>query len=273
MRSWALKALGWSLWLVFSSAAAGVLIWLSWPWAMTAPRDSVGSAQDLTRKFEMLAFHSASGQERFHVMRWRSAIVFRVHGSVPQELTRNLDQDLRELSALTGLELRIMDRGERANVDIHFVPKSKFLDVAALYPPYKPYLSERLQKAMCFVSHEWTVKNVRSRAYIAISIDRPIDQTQSCLLHELTHLVGLGAHSNFLRPSILSLPDDLTELSVNDKILVLTLYDGRIPPGTPKAEAMETATTVIAELVERLKAQGEAALVHRRSAGLNEYPE
>ena len=65
--------------------------------------------------------------------------------------------------------------------------------------------------------------------------------------------MGLTLDSDAMRPSIFSKQDHLTALSPQDQILVRTLYDPRMKAGMPRAEALKTARTVIAELLKAAK--------------------
>jgi len=87
---------------------------------------------------------------------------------------------------------------------------------------------------------------------------------RSCLLEEMTQVLGLPADSDLIRPSIFSSRDWAEELSINDKILVRALYDDRIEPGMTRAEAQPVIREVISDLVARVSAEGENALTHPR---------
>jgi len=55
--------------------------------------------------------------------------------------------------------------------------------------------------------------------------------------------------------------EDLPQaLSINDKILVRTLYDPRIKPGMKRDESMKLAAEIIPELVRTVKERGVEAL-------------
>ncbi len=59
--------------------------------------------------------------------------------------------------------------------------------------------------------------------------------------------------SNNLRPE---------SLTINDKILVRTLYDPRIKPGMRRQQAVNMARKIITELIAAINEKGEQALAH-----------
>ncbi|MEE9291118.1 MAG: DUF2927 domain-containing protein, partial [Alphaproteobacteria bacterium] len=84
------------------------------------------------------------------------------------------------------------------------------------------------------------------------------------IFEEVYQGLGPGKDSVALLPSISSSLGTQTELSLNDKIILRALYDQRITPGMARAQAMEIAREVIAELVAAVKQKGEDALTHPR---------
>jgi hypothetical protein len=105
---------------------------------------------------------------------------------------------------------------------------------------------------------------------VLIPSDRRRLYTTSCILHEFFHVTGFGGHSALVSGSIADAdsPDLPIALSINDKILLRTLYDVRIEDGMEKARAMPIAKTIIEELVRRVNAEGERALIQRPASNL-----
>jgi hypothetical protein len=82
----------------------------------------------------------------------------------------------------------------------------------------------------------------------------------------MTQSLGVWANSDLIEPSIFH-SKDVTELSINDKILIRTLYDPRIYSGMPREDAMEMAREIITDLVSRIEAGEDPDVV------LNQKPE
>lgn len=71
---------------------------------------------------------------------------------------------------------------------------------------------------------------VIAQAIVLVSTDEPYDDNGACLLEEMTQALGLPNDSELVRPSIFNERDVLNRLSLNDQILVRTLYDWRMGP-------------------------------------------
>ena len=89
-------------------------------------------------------------------------------------------------------------------------------------------------------------------AAIVVNTERDMARVNHCLLEELTQTLGFSNDTDLLRPSIFSDNDYLIDLSRSDEIVVRSLYDPRLKPGMPKAEALKIAPTIIREWNARL---------------------
>ena len=67
----------------------------------------------------------------------------------------------------------------------------------------------------------------------------------------MTQSLGFPNDSEFIKPSVFNRWDHLQELPINDKILILTLYDSRLKPGTSREVALKQALVIISELRDR----------------------
>jgi len=83
------------------------------------------------------------------------------------------------------------------------------------------------------------------------------------LIEELTQAIGPGNDNAVYRPSIFNNDFMAGELTINDRILVRTLYDKRIKPGMTRREIESIAREIIGELIEAVKERGEKALYQR----------
>lgn len=81
------------------------------------------------------------------------------------------------------------------------------------------------------------------------------DQFADCLAHEFMHAVGFDNHwtgpaATGHRPSVLAMrhsPARAKSFSIFDEVAIRLLYDRRLIPGTPRAEALPTARRILAE--------------------------
>jgi hypothetical protein len=90
------------------------------------------------------------------------------------------------------------------------------------------------------------------KATIVVNVERRMARKDHCVLEEMTQSLGLPNDANRRWPSIFSNNGQIRTLSRPDKILIKTLYDSRLRPGMPRAEALAEARKVIGELDRRL---------------------
>ena len=106
----------------------------------------------------------------------------------------------------------------------------------------------------CFAAHSLWGNSI-NKAVIIIATELEDDSISFCLQRRLTQMLGLMNNSDLIRPSVFSGWDwYLVDLSVNDRILVRTLYDKRMRVGLHRDEALEVARLIITELVAEAKA-------------------
>jgi len=164
---------------------------------------------------------------------------------------------MRALSKLTGLDFFIV----RASDDPHDLlvllgDRVDLMRLADRYGPDDGVIDAAPDSARC-LSGFHAPNGIIERGIALIATDLGVDLTKSCALHELVHLIGFRNHMDMLQPSILNTRDNLTELSINDRILVQALYDQRLRPGMSRAEALPIAREIIGELVARAAARAD----------------
>jgi len=69
----------------------------------------------------------------------------------------------------------------------------------------------------------------------------------ACLLEEMTQAMGLPNDSDLVTPSIFNQKSTRRDLSGSDVLLLQTLYDKRLPAGTPRADALRIGREILQE--------------------------
>lgn len=85
-------------------------------------------------------------------------------------------------------------------------------------------------------------------ARVLAGSDLPDQELVHCLLEELAQSLGLPNDDDRVAPSIFNDSLHLTSLSLIDKVLLRLVYDPRMRPGTPRAQALQLARAILAEL-------------------------
>jgi len=68
-------------------------------------------------------------------------------------------------------------------------------------------------------------------------------------LEEMTQAMGLPNDSDIVAPSIFNQTSTLRALTETDIYLLRTLYDKRLPPGTPRVDALRIGREIMSELL------------------------
>ena len=243
--------------------AAGTALVLLWIINRPPTGDTVASPAAVTAKFEEIVFGRDFGDDRETIKKWGPSINVVVTRDFPNQLRRDLLDILSEARRITGIDIRLARESGQGTITVHYAPHAQFVPIVRRFNPSRSTSLDWLRSASCFFSgilHNSEFK----RSVIGLGNDLGANGTRSCIFEEVYQGLGPGKNSNALPPSISTIWDTQTELSLNDKIILRALYDQRITPGMPRAQAMGIAREVIARLVAAVKQNGEAALTHPR---------
>jgi hypothetical protein len=224
----------------------------------------------LHRKFEHTVFGSGldatAPLQRDRVEKWADGVTIGLQGFGPEE-EAFAGQLTEALTALSGLDVRLT--AGRGNALSEFsVLLMEREDIRQLIGgmDWPEHRKQQVISARCCAGTTDDA-GVIIQASAVIPADLPSYLIRHCLLEEITQALGLYADSDVISDSVFKTDSPpLTELPLNDKIIVPTLYDPRIRPGMPRLEALEVAREVIAELVEAVEREGVEALYQRSSS-------
>lgn len=234
------------------------------------------SVDELVEYFDTIVFGSEfSGvKASTHVKKWRHPlrVVVKEYGEVVSydvqgKQTRKLrerhikrlhfdyiQKHLNELAFLTGLKTEDAElNGKMPNLVINFVPRLQMAN-PALADVDRGLLKRLAAQGGCYFL-AWPDAKIGTtivKATIVVNVERRMARKDHCVLEEMTQSLGLPNDANRRWPSIFSNNGQIRTLSRPDKILIKTLYDSRLRPGMPQAEALAEARKVIGELDRRL---------------------
>lgn len=229
------------------------------------PTDRLASIQRLVEQFDAVVFYNdfEPGVSRPRLYKWRQPVMINLKGVAGAKYKNVVKTHASVLSRLAGLPFLVFQNSdESGNVILHFDRRSSMMAIMSAYHPDQSRMEEIVNSAACLL-FRWQDLDAgaTSRAVAMIPSDYEPEHVSECVLEELTHSFGLPHNSELVHPSVFAAEDTPNQqLTLNDKILVRTLYDERITPGMPRAEALVMARTVITELVAKVKAEGETAL-------------
>jgi hypothetical protein len=194
----------------------------------------------LVEQFNAVVFvheHGKTGREEKPLIKWEKAFVYSPSGTLQREQVLKFFNLMKRIKQLTKLNMRMVQKGEKASLIINFVPQ------AALVKQMKPGIN-------CFgkIGANKQYQIINGRAFIPS--DRP-DKTDHCLVEETVQLFGLTNDSTVLKNSMFNENSKRTSLSVSDQILLKALYDPRLKAGMTRTEAQPIVRQVIKDILEK----------------------
>ncbi len=158
---------------------------------------------------------------------------------------------LTTLVKLTGTdnEKSNAEQDKPANFVIKFVPR------LAMGQPFiaqdvDPDVLKRLSRpGVCYFLTQSISTGAMFRSLIVVNNELPPDQMDACLLEEMTQAMGLPNDSDIVTPSIFNQKSVRRDLADSDVLLLKTLYDKRLPAGTPRKDALRIGREIMLEHV------------------------
>lgn len=111
----------------------------------------------------------------------------------------------------------------------------------------KPGEKADLKGSTCFATIHTKGSEIRVVA-VGVPAEHPRDVIRTCVIEELTQVMGLPNDSESVNPSIFNDRSPYVDLTEDDKFLLKILYDPRMKVGTPRTEVAKIAATVMQEL-------------------------
>jgi hypothetical protein len=221
------------------------------PVAQSLPSRSYTTAQ--MNYFIEVALKSEYADSEPTIKKWDRDINIKVLGSPTPEDLKTLQTVIDELNTLiSGIRLQVVAQagasiqdissnkphvfGNNPNVEIYFVPESKFSQYEPNYQPIN----------YGFFWGWWNDNHAMERSKVLISTDGVTQQERSHLIREeLTQSLGLMEDSNQYRDSIFYQGwTDTNQYTEIDKAVIEMLYRPEIRPGMTQSQVLEVFQTL-----------------------------
>jgi hypothetical protein len=194
--------------------------------------------------FETVVFgNEVPGREATIVRKWLSPIRYKF-GGISSVIERSRAVAQAHMAALTRFsnlefqEIPATDPGEQ--LVIWFTDTAR-MEEAGLALAANPEDLVGTQGARCFFLSYYGDNGVLVAARVVINADLGPEVVAHCLLEEVTQTLGMPNDDRAIVPSIFNDTMQLDALSFIDQVIVRILYDPRLAPGTPRAEALRTS--------------------------------
>jgi hypothetical protein len=256
--------------------------WRSWLLAMPVAVALVASsgaepiepptAEQLVGLFEDVALHTDDGKVVSDILwKWDRPLVVSIQGKAPtteiaQQIDRLVGYQLRQIAMLTGLSITY-PATEKVNFLIFFSDNPVADAMGARYELLKTHffptgdIDAAIRKqvspsgpSLCFGFTAGSKTGSISGAAIFVPSHKGLDAVRRCINEESVQVLGLWSDTTRASLSLFNdkLPrTDIVALTYPDMILLRTLYDDRLKPGMPRAQAIALARIIIPELLRR----------------------
>ncbi|MFQ5957999.1 MAG: hypothetical protein ACE5LF_01380, partial [Alphaproteobacteria bacterium] len=174
------------------------------------------------------------------VRKWTRPVTVRVYGAPERRPLAELADVLATLSRWTRLPFRLVghDVYDDARIGVHFVAQGT--------------METRYDGPVC---HCATYGN---GGRLHIGVIEVAEGYTDCLRHEFMHAVGFdnhwaGPHATEDMPSVLAhryAAARADDFSLCDELAIRILYDARLAPGMPRADALPIARDVVGEVLD-----------------------
>lgn len=205
--------------------------------------------------FESIVFGSEFGGGSPTVRKWTGPVRYKVAGrdartsAVAQRFRATMQADMAELTKFSQVKFEeLAGNATGDNFIIWFSDTAHMIEDARKYLAGDPHDVDRITNANCFFLSYFDARGQMLRGRVIANADLDDQELTRCLLEELTQSLGLPNDDYNVAPSLFNDGMKLTSLSIVDKALIRVLYDPRLAPGTPRAQALMIARAVLAEL-------------------------
>lgn len=210
------------------------------------PADDAVSAELIHRNFERVVFQTEYGGPIGWLRKWNRHPVIRYRGPLDGATLAALRQATDTLSTVTGLRLKLQPVAS-GNFDRRGDPFVR--DNITLLRPERKNGDD-----VCYGRVKFAANGTISMAAIYISREFDYVPIRECLMEEIAQVLGPMNDTALIRQSMFNDQTNgiVSWLTWHDAILLRALYDQRLKPGMPKAEALPIARRVIGELLRDL---------------------
>ncbi len=237
------------------------------------PADASFTKEDLARDFMRIALFDEyqtvngrylAGESPSNLRRFERPIRVRVvnGGSTPEADAQHnataVSHYTRRLGRITGLDMRIANDGERANMVVFFlnhdeqprVARQLGRYVAAPPPEVTDAFANSPVDLLCgafSLSDARTPDSYRASVILIKSEHSPA-QREACVQEEMAQALGLTNDSPEARPSLFNDDGEFAALTRHDELLLRMLYDPRLHSGMSPAEVRPLLAGIIEDI-------------------------
>jgi len=214
----------------------------------TVPANTPEVLDLYTRSFDLHVFETEYNGSDPYIRKWNKDVIVGIENTIPKWRDAVVRRAMDLLSSITGLVIQYPDAESKdlkywrvhhkTNVWIYVEP-NKNKDICSGIR--RKYEDGTIKTAKIFISRSYSAQG----------------NFETCVIEELSQLLGPGndtdvVESSAWRPLVKWSKKAYERLTYHDAIILRTLYDFRIKPGMPRAQALPIARRIIGELLAEL---------------------
>ena len=192
----------------------------------------------IEQSFYEIALQNEYNTKQTRVRKWEKPLsVYIAHEVGDQALhLRLLKMHLTHLSNITDLPISFVKTKSKANINI-FLTRSKYVN-QIIGKEISPKAVKQLQGSICLANIQTNKSSEIIKAIVIIPVDRARihGKLVSCIVEELTQVLGLPNDSKTIHPTIFSDRNIYKLLTGLDYLLLKLLYSPEIRSGMTKSE-------------------------------------
>lgn len=236
--------------LIRRLVAAGSIALTAILGSMAAVRagDELTNAQVLANLTEIVFGSEFVGEDSALVRKWHGPMRVAIYSDDESKYRHLIDPHLARLSRLTGIDISVVPQWSSSeNAHILLLGWSQFHAYAESHLGIgkNPQTNTNLA---CYGFFTVSANDVIDEVFAVIpsAISRP--EIESCVIEEMSQLLGLPNDSFDVAPSIFNDNEEYHDLTWQDELFLRVLYDPRVRSGMTRAEFERLARGIIDEL-------------------------
>ncbi len=187
------------------------------------------------------------------ISKWRGLVAIKVQGRSTPRLIALASRHIKRISQLTGIAFRSFQPGEkRQSIDLVFLKRAEMGNIKGANLDRNVIRAMANDPSMACYFLAWHNPPERIvKALVVVDVEHSDDSIDSCLLEDLTQVMGLPNDVESPWPSIFAQHDQLIAYSKWDELYLRTLYDPRLKPGMNEAQARVVVRKIFAKALAR----------------------
>jgi len=209
------------------------------------------STHYIMNSFVEIALNNEYSAEKSPLRKWQNSIIYTIkHRTADHALHQQITElHLQHLSRITGLSISPAQSGQTANLTIIFSSeKDLSLELSTDFPLQdKQHIAALSRHSVCLAHFSINENKSIKQAIVIIPVDRARAHAKllSCVIEELTQIMGLPNDSDNVHPSIFNDHSVNDYLSGLDFLLLKLLYHPQLKVGMSQQQVLTELNTII----------------------------